>query len=232
MLRRLTLALALIAPCWLAQPAEAAVEAWTMYDTRVRLTDEGGTFGVPDHMRFFSQFRFGPRYAWFGQGLLRMGPIWETHPNLTLATNVTNSLEQQSDRSYRQEVRLEFEPTLKGQWGALEVTDRTRVERSWFGDGTDRWRVRNQVRVTYKPESWEVRPWVSEEGFYILGTGFSENRFTLGASIPTADTDRLDIGYLLRARNTSAGWDLGHVLSLTMVFGPEKEPLFTGPSGD
>ncbi|MNU01375.1 hypothetical protein D3C72_2447560 [compost metagenome] len=50
-------------------------------------------------------------------------------------------------------------------------------------------------------------------------------------TIPTADTDRMDLGYMMRARDTSSGWDVGHVLTLTLLFGPEREPLIDGPTG-
>jgi hypothetical protein len=214
-----------------AAPA-AAFEAWTMFDNRILVTEPGELPGAPNHWRIYSQFRYGQTYSWIGQGLLRTGPIWLLHPNFQLATNMTNNLEQQSGGGYRHEIRAELEPTLSAEWGRFGVTDRTRIEKSWFGDGTGRWRLRNQLRVTYKVEGWKARPWISNEGFYILGSGPSENRLQLGVSIPTADTDRMDLGYMMRARDTSSGWDVGHVATLTLLFGPERQPLIDGPSGE
>lgn len=202
-----------------------------MFDNRILVTEPGDIPGAPNHWRIYSQFRYAPVYSWIGQGLLRTGPIWNLHPNFQLATNLTNNLEQQSDKSYRHEVRVELEPTLSFEWAKLGITDRTRIEKSWFGDGTGRFRLRNQLRLTYRPDGWTVRPWVSNEGFYIVGTGFSENRLQLGLTFPTADTDRMDLGYMMRARDTSSGWDIGHILTLTLLFGPEREPLLDGPSG-
>ena len=211
-----------------AAPASAS-EVWTMFDTRVALSE--GQMGLPEQLRIFNQYRFGMRYAGQGQALLRVGPVWNPTPWLTVATHLTNALDQDRPGVYEHEVRAEFEPTLKLSLGDWELSDRSRLEHSWFPTST-RWRYRNQARVAYTPEAWHWQPFASEEAFHVFGQGWSENRIQLGVSHDYFPQGRTDIGYMFRSENEATGWQHAHLATLTLFFGPRNAPLVRGPAAD
>jgi hypothetical protein len=208
----------------LPAPAEAA-QAWLMFDKRVKLTE--GQPAWPTEFRIFNQYRVGPDYGWFGQSLLRAGPVWDVANWLAFEAHLTAALDQEAPGSYEQELRAELEPTFKAAFGDLEVSDRNRLEHSWFPTET-RWRYRNQLKLAYVPDDWSFKPFVSEEAFVVLGKGMSENRVQVGVSHEYAPDTRADLGYMWRAENEATGWQSAHVLTLTMFFGPVNPPLVGG----
>jgi Protein of unknown function (DUF2490) len=220
----------LLSILFLVVPAPAqAVEVWTMMESRVALSENHRV--LPEQLRIFSQYRYGTSYGYFGQALLRVGPIWNPAPWLTVATHLTTALAHDGPGIYEQELRAELEPTLRHEWGDLELSDRSRLEHSWFPDG-QRWRYRNQVRVAFTPDTWPWRPYVSEEAFWVIGRGWSENRVQLGVSHYYFPQGRTDVGYLFRGENEATGWQFTHLATLTLFFGARNQPFVRGPAAD
>lgn len=206
-----------------------AIELWTLSEVRVPLTEHVPL--LPRNLRLYNDYRYGDRYPGIGQALLRVGPLWELHPALQVASHLTTTIDQRSPGQYSQEVRAELEPTLRGRWGATAWTGRTRFEHRWLSTGA-RWRVRTQLRVAYHPPEQEWVPFVSEEGFWERGE-FNQNRASLGVSHLFGRRARLDFGMLLRSRlDAGGGWVLDPVATVGWFFNPDIDPLLFDPSGD
>jgi hypothetical protein len=208
------------------QPVDA-LEAWTSYEVRVPFDDTASLW--PHWVRIANDFRYGPDYPGIGQALLRVGPIWEPHPALSLATHFTSSVEQGDPGRFSQEFRAELEPTLRWRWGNVQGNDRVRIERRMFPESA-RWRVRNRLQFSYQPAAWSWVPFVSEEAFWEDGV-YNQNRFSVGASLPSGPHARLTLGYMLRTKGSGPSWDQTHALTFGFTFSPVIDPLFDdGPS--
>lgn len=208
-----------------------AQEAWTLYEVRVPLAE--GRSIVPNTFRILNDYRYGPRYPWIGQALLRVGPMWEVHPNLALAANFTSNVEQKSPGQFEQEFRGELEPHLRWRLGDLSFNNRHRLEMRRFLTDT-RWRYRAQLRLTFQRPDEVWAPYVSEEVFMDLSSGISnQNRLSAGLSYLFSPNARSDMGYVLRSRSlATGGWDSDHVLTVSLVFNPRVAPILTDPAGD
>lgn len=213
-----------------ALPAHAQ-EAWTLYEVRVPLTE--GRSLLPNTFRILNDYRYGPAYPWIGQALLRVGPMWDVHPNLALATNFTSNVEQTSPGVFEQEFRGEVEPHLRWRLGDISLNNRHRVEMRRFQTET-RWRYRTQVRLTLQRPEAVWAPYASEEIFMDMkGGSYNQNRLSVGLSYLFSPNARSDFGYLLRSKSAAAGnWDTDHVLSVSLVFNPKVAPILTDPAGD
>lgn len=211
----------------LASPAWASVEAWSSYEVRVPFDDTASIW--PHWVRIANDFRYGTDYPGIGQALLRVGPIWEPHAALSLATHFTSSIEQSSPGKFVQEFRAELEPSVRWRWGDMQVNDRIRIERRAFPTET-RWRLRNRLQFSYQPAAWRWVPFVSEEAFWENGD-FNQNRASVGVSRPSGAHGRIALGYLLRSKERGGNWDQTHALTFNFTFSPQIDPLFDdGPS--
>jgi hypothetical protein len=217
-----------------APAARADVEGWAWFEARVPISD--GQYGLPNSWRVWTDTRLGGRYPGLGQQFVRMGPIWELHPNMFLATHLTSYADQVSPGVFEQEVRAEFEPNLRARWGLFNVADRNRLEYRFGRPSAPRWRYRNLLRVNIQPEGATLYPYVADEVLVDLsGAGFNQNRSYVGLSKVLSDSTRVDVAYLLRARATAAGpWALDHILNLVLFFAPRTAPMFpaSAPADD
>lgn len=227
MTHRLLAALVAIALLPPSLPARAqGAEAWFSTEVRVPFDDTASVW--PHWIRIANDFRYGAHYPWIGQALLRVGPIWEPHPMWSVATHLTSNIEQPSPGGFVQELRAELEPSVKGRWGALQWTDRLRIERRFFLTET-RWRVRNRLHLAYQPPGWEWVPYLFEEAFVEDGL-YNQNRVSLGASQLYSAHSRISLGYLLRSKRDAAGWDHAHALTFSFLFSPQMQPLLDDAS--
>jgi hypothetical protein len=229
--------LALGAAVWglLAAPASADVESWSWIETRIPLSN--GQHGLPHSLRTWTDARFGGRYTGMGALFLRVGPIWELHPNLFLAVHGTSYGLQPSPGVFEQEYRAEVEPNLRGRWGDWVLGDRNRMELRWRPSGASagpRWRYRNLLRVNYQPLEARWIPFVWNEALIDLsGSLYSENRAAAGVGYQFNNGVRVDLAYLLRSRLTAGSWEQDHVANLALFFAPGVAPLFPAePSPD
>lgn len=228
MLRRrhlapLVLAFALIP----AAPAGADTESWNWLEVRLPLSD--GSYGLPQSLRLFTDLRYAGRAGGLYQTFFRVGPLWDLHPNLFLATHVTSAANRSGTGAFEQEHRLELEPNLRARFGALAVNDRNRLEYRW-GTAGPRWRYRNQVWLNYAPAGASWIPFVWDEILFDLAgtsvTGFTQNRASVGLGRMLSDATRLNLGYVLRSRMTSASaWEHDHVALVNLAFAPSVPPL-------
>ncbi len=213
----------------LPRPA-LAQEVWTLYEVRVPLTEERSL--IPNYFRILNDYRYGPGYPWIGQALLRIGPMWDLHPNLALATNFTSNVEQSSPGVFEQEFRGELEPHLRWRLGDLSFNNRHRLEMRRFPAET-RWRYRTQLRLTIQRPEAVWAPFVSDEIFADPSTGtWNQHRLTAGLSYLYSANARTDIGYLLRSKLAGSAWESDHVVSVSLVFNPKVAPILTDPAGD
>ena len=203
------------------------MEAWTSYEVRMPLDDPASP--GPHWMKLANDLRYGANYPGIGQVLVRLGPVWEVSPFLTVATHVSTNAERKSPEQFAQEIRLELEPTLRWSWGDVRVNDRVRLERRFLFDES-RWRLRNRLQFSYQAPSWAWVPFVSEEAFWEDGA-YDQNRFSLGASLPSGQNARIALGYLLRSKEEGGQWSQMHALTFGFTFSPVIAPLFDdGPS--
>lgn len=216
-----TLAVLLLADA----PASAWPEVWDSLETRVPFSD--GEHGMPQSIRFSMAGRYGDRYPGLGKLLFRIGPIWELHPNVLLATHLTSATSQTSPGVFEQEHRAELEPTVHWGWGSLSFNDRSRLEYRYRPRGT-RWRYRNQVRVSYQAPGASWGPYLGDEGFWDLsGEGFSENRAVAGVGLILNASTQLNVGLMGRSRRGSGGgWNHDLVTQVAVSFRPRTTPVF------
>ncbi|MFP5503015.1 MAG: DUF2490 domain-containing protein [Candidatus Sericytochromatia bacterium] len=212
-----------------AAPAMADVENWNWIETRVPLSD--GQAGAPSQLRVFADSRYGLRYPGLGWLFLRVGPIWNLHPNWFLATHYTTAIEQTAPGAMAQEHRIEIEPNFFGRLGDFTYNDRNRLEYRYRVTGAT-WRYRNQLRFQYQPEGATWAPFVWDEALVDLsGQGFNQNRAAIGlAHLLNANT-RVDAAYILRSRLGGGVWEQDHVLNLTLCFTPGVAPIWGAAAG-
>lgn len=214
------LALAVVLAPWPANADNA--ELWTQLETRLTLADSPAW--APQAYRFVTVNFWGPRYPGLGQFLLRMGPIWDVHPNLQLAMNLVPGIEQNEPGEFLQQVRLEAEPSLRWTWGGMAFNDRNRLEFRWTPSG-DRVRYRNQLRAAFVGLNWPWTPYLSDEVFYDATKGvINQNRALVGLSRSLTDDLRLDASYVLRHRWADVQWERDHLLSLSLTVNLKLKP--------
>ena len=221
--------LALSAAFGPAAPARADVESWNWLEVRLPVSD--GQHGLPHSLRLWTDARYGLRYSGLGQLFMRVGPIWELHPNLFLATHVTTYSDQAAPGVHDQEHRLELEPNLRGRLADLSWNDRNRLEYRWRPAGS-RFRYRNQLRVSWQPDGATVFPYLWDEALIDLSgatMGLTQNRAAAGVSFLNPDGTRLDVAYVFRSRADAAlAWDHDHIALLSLYFQPRVAPLLPG----
>ena len=185
---------------------------------------------MPNSLRLATDFRYAGEAGGLYQSFLRVGPIWDLHPHLQLAAHATAIGLRRGAGAYGQEHRLELEPTLRGRWGHVAVNDRNRLEYRW-GSAGPRWRYRNQFGLNFGPADARWIPFVWDEVLFDLsGTptpGFSQNRAAIGIGRKLSDSTRLNLGYVLRSRQTvPSGWEHDHIAQVNVVFTPAVAPLW------
>jgi hypothetical protein len=207
-------------------PAQA-MEAWTSYEVRVPLDDPASP--GPHWLKLTNDLRYGANYPGIGQVLVRVGPVWEVAPFLTVATHVTTNAERQTPERFAQEIRLELEPTLRWSWGDVRMNDRLRLERRILFDES-RWRLRNRLQVNYQPEGWAWVPYLWNEWF-LEGGAYNQNRTSMGVTLPSGKNATLRAGYLLRMKEDGGSWESTHALSVGFTFSPAVAPLIDDGPG-
>jgi hypothetical protein len=205
-----------------ALPAHADSELWFWTEHRQPLPKAASW--SPDRLRIWTDSRFGFRYPGLGQQFLRIGPLWELHPNLFVAFHGVGYADQVRPGVYDQEYRLEAEPNLVWALGDWSISDRNRLEYRWR-PSEQRWRYRNLLRASWRPEGWRVFPYVWDEVLVDLsGLGLNQNRAMIGLSFDLWKGQRLDVGYGLRSRQGSTGvWDHDHLLNVVWFSNPPVE---------
>lgn len=232
MRRRTLLSLALAVALLPALPAKADTESWNWLEVRVPVSEGRGA--MPNTLRLVTDFRYAERAGGLYQNFLRVGPIWDLHPHLFLAAHVTAMANRSGAGAYEQEHRLELEPNLRGRWGLVGYNDRNRLEYRW-GSAGPRWRYRNQLWLNLAPADARWIPFVWDEVLFDLAgtpiTGFTQNRASVGIGRMLSDSTRLNLGYVLRSRQTAAStWEHDHIALVNLFFAPAVPPIWS-PGG-
>jgi len=199
--------------------ARADTEAWANVEMRAPLVQ--GNPWLPNQLRVWSDFRFGYRYPGLGLTALRVGPMWDLHPNLLLALHATSLSLQTQPGVFVTETRLEVEPTLRLQVGPVLLLDRNRFEwRARPGIARPFWRYRNLLRAQWQPEGSDWMFFVSDEYLTHFATGFDQNRASVGVGHVFAPGTRVELSYMLRTRATPGGLENDHVGVVLLFFAP------------
>ena len=202
-----------------ALPARADYEGWAWFEARVPIAEKGSA--VPTSLRVNTDARYGLRYPGLGFLFFRTGPIWDLHEHLFIATHLTPGAVQSAEDVFTQEYRLELEPNFRWRNGALSFNDRNRVELRWI-DGAPRFRYRNQLRAAWAPPGARWMPYVWDEILVDLaGEWVNQNRAQIGIGYQATDSTRIDVGYMLRSRETPSGWAHDHILNVVLFFQPK-----------
>ena len=228
-MRRLPL-IPLVLACALlpGAPALADTESWNGFEVRLPLSEGRGL--MPNTLRLATDVRYAGRAGGLYQNLLRVGPIWDLHPNLLMAAHVTAMANRSGAGAYEQEHRLDLEPSLRGRWGLVGVNDRNRLEVR-LGTAAPRWRYRNQLWLNFAPADARWIPFVWDEVLIDLaGTsimGFTQNRASVGIGRMLSDSTRLNLGYVLRSRQSAPSvWEHDQIALVNLLFTPAVPPLF------
>jgi len=199
----------------------SAQQVWTGAQTKVHITD--GDYGLPQHLRWATETRFGDGDVGLLFLLFRVGPQWTIGEHFQFVASVVGSTEARDGGDFRPEMRLELEPHVLWSLGVAKFDDRHRLESRWF-PSRHTWRYRNQLNVSLDFGETPWIPFVSEEVFVDLSAGLvSESRSKVGLVWRSGSESGLNIGlsYLLRfTRDASAGWGAQHIAVLEASFGP------------
>jgi hypothetical protein len=203
--------------------ARADIESWTWVEHRSALARD---VAPPSRLalRAFYDLRFTGRHRGIGLAFARVGPLFDATQWLSIGASYAAFTS--SDAATRRpfwEQRVEVEATATARVGALVLSHRHRAESRWRA-AWHRWRYRVQARVSFTPDRWRVGAFLWDEALIELNlidargaqAGALENRAGAGLSFAIDRALRLEVGYVLRARQWSGLWELDHV-ALTSV---------------
>jgi hypothetical protein len=222
---RLAAAAALLALS-LAPPARADGEAWLWFENRVPILRTDAPAAGRIDWRIFSDVRLNGRSDGLAQAFLRMGPLFYASSWLFIGTHGVIYSDRLANGTHDQEARIELEPNIFFRVGDFAFNDRNRGEYRWRDSG-ERYRYRNQLRISYAPKGARWIPYIWDEALIDLsGLGFNQNRASAGLGRLLTDTIRLDVGYIFRSREERGDWSHDHILNLYFYFDvpPKVEP--------
>ncbi len=207
-----------------ASAARADFESWTWVEHRSPL--ERSIARAPRvWLRGFYDFRLTGRHQGVGLVFARIGPIVEVFPWLSTAINYAAFTSHTPPRGAPfWEQRLEAEATATLRLGVLTLSHRQRLEYRW----RERWqhfRYRLQGRLVVVAPRWRVGAYLWEEALIDPNAtdasgpaaGFYENRAGIGLTFAVSPAVKIDVGYVLRARQP-AQWELDHVVHTSFAF--------------
>lgn len=220
--------------CLFALPAfasEPSFEFWTGTEFQFTLSPETDPElawhdVIPDRFRVFSELQYANDLG-LQQLLVRMGPIWNLMPWLTVASHFTAATFPAAGGSYGQEIRLELEPTFKGTlFPNLNWSNRNRFE---YRIRADRqfWRLRHRLSLNYRLPESDFTPFIGNELFFEpSGAGFSQNRFLLGLSYQVSPSAQISLSYLNRQVLHNLAWVTENGLVLSLIYTSNEEGIF------
>jgi len=151
-----------------------------------------------------SEFRFGSGMKNYYYQHTHFEIKYAIHPWLTVAP-AYRQVHMRSRETTKVGMTIEHLPQInctgKAVWKVLEVSDRIRVERiSKENSGDIQWRFRNkmQCRVTIVTSPFKLRPYLSDELFYLDECdGWTRNRFYLGVDIDLEKYYAISVYYMI-----------------------------------
>lgn len=203
-------------------PARADGEVWIWVENRVPIVRTDTPSFPRLDWRIFTDFRLNNRSGGLAQAFLRTGPLLYTTDWLFVGVHGTIYSDRLASGAHDQEARFELEPNFFGRFGDFTFNDRNRLESRWRDSG-HRWRYRNQLRLSYAPRGAKWIPFAWDEVLVDLsGLGVNQNRLEFGLGRMLSDTTRLDVGYMIRSREDTAGWAHDHVLNVYLFLDVPK----------
>jgi hypothetical protein len=207
-----------------ASVARGDVESWTWVEHRSPLL-RSSPRSARVQLRGFYDFRLTGRHQGVGLVFARIGPVIEVLPWLSVAVNYaafTSRTPPTGPSFWEQRVEVEGTATLR--LGALTLSHRQRYESRWRA-GWHHFRLRFQGRATLVPARSRVGVYLWEEALIDPNAtdargpapGFYENRAGVGLTFAVSAGVKIDVGYVLRARQP-AQWELDHVVHTSFAF--------------
>lgn len=210
-------------------------EVWTAAETQLTLSPETDPNlawhdVIPDRFRIYTEHQFAHDIG-LQQSLLRVGPIWNLLPWFSYSMHLTSAGFPSSTNNFNQEVRLEFEPTFRGEFlPEFRWVNRHRFEYRMRPD-SQFWRYRTRLGLNYHIPDSPFTPLISNEfHFHLDGTGFNQNRFLLGVSYQLNPSTQISLSYLNRMVLNSNQWIAENGLMLSMFYSSREDGLFQGQS--
>jgi hypothetical protein len=221
---------------WNATPARAQnlkTEIWTASEILLKISpelDPGLNWHDiwPDTLRLYTELQEGPGFPSMSQLLWRMGPIWDLHPNFSLATHFTNAVAQNlRQKTFIEEHRFELEPTIRGRllpW--LAWANRQRLEYRIRPDH-QRWRYRNRIGLSIDLPDKNWIPFLSSEFFFDLsGEDFNQNRSIVGLGWQINPSIRMNFSYIFRSLKQQGVWETSHVAFISLIYTSRENAIF------
>lgn len=216
--------------CWLrpASAQSASFEVWGSTEFQLAVVSKQapiqlGMLFFPDYLRLYTELQYAHDIG-LQQALFRFGPVWQLSPGLSLGTHLTSAALPAATGD-QQEVRLELEPTFKGQFQALNWANRHRLEyrmrphRQFL-----RYRVRLALSYPLGDSPWT--PFVSNELHFESDVGLSQNRFLLGVSQSLNRSTQISLSYLHRWALQQGQWVPENGVMLSLLYTSRAESLF------
>ena len=186
---------------------------------------------IPDRFRVYSELQFAHDIG-LQQSMLRIGPIWNLLPWLTVAAHVSSAGMPTSEGRFNQEVRLEFEPSLKGSITPdLRWANRHRLEYRMRPD-RQFWRYRTRANMSYHFPDSPWTPFIANEFHFVTDPayngnfGFSQNRAMLGISYQINPSTQVSLSYLNRLVHTGTGWIDENGLFFSLFYASNEDGIF------
>jgi hypothetical protein len=177
------------------------------YDTKVNLGENTHT-----DIRVTPEFVFSNNADGFRQAYVRIGPSFRLVEGVTLGVSSFTSL-QRAGQDVGVEVQPEFSFRLTN---FLTFNDRNRLMyRPLTTVTTDNWKYANELKLNYDVKNNSFVPFVSDELFIASDTGINQNRLIAGCGYRW-NTNRVDVGYMLRTEETKSVWANSHFLYVSL----------------
>ena len=129
---------------------------------------------------------------------------------IDIGLNFKESFKEEDDGHWSRENRPHLNITLKNQVGALDVSDRSRLEYRDFEDDDDTWRYINQLKVKLPCEftRFKIRPYFAYQLYLNMeGHAFEKNRVYSGASLKLSKDIESELYYVWQSGKSDGCWD-------------------------
>ena len=147
-----------------------------------------------------------------------VGFTLKVNDNLDLGLNYRLTYEKKAGK-WKDENRPHFNGTLKWDLYGFKLKNRGRVELRIPEDGSDKWRFRNRLTLTY-PVKWtdfKIQPYVADEIFIDFHKDkFTRNRLYAGFGLKPFKHLKADLFYMLQTSKKSRTWSDANVIGLKL----------------
>lgn len=161
-------------------------------------------------VRVTPEFIFAEKSGGLRQWNVRVGPSYRLVPWLTLGVNSFVS------QTTSQDIKVEPQVELTPRRGDLVLNDRNRLGYRPLNSASDeRWQYANELKLSWDNKECPWVPFVSDELFISSKSAINQNRVIGGVGYKW-NSNRLDVGYMLRSEDGKTGWGQSHFLYVSL----------------